>query len=99
MEETIIAMVPKVFTNIEVQTTVFHKEGKTYVNSVNIIYDGRIIEKIKFDCHQELQHIQPERIASDYILGKLTLINKKSKSRSTSNTKNAANTIMREFNL
>ena len=46
MEEIFIALVPTEFSRIKIQTTVFLKEGKTYVNSVNIIYEGKILEKI-----------------------------------------------------
>jgi hypothetical protein len=99
MEEIFIALVPKEFSRIQIQTTVFLKEGKTYVNSVNIIYEGRILEKIKQENGKELKYLNPDKIASDYILNKLKIENKKSKSRTTSNKKNAANTIMNEFNL
>ena len=50
MEEIFIALVPTEFSRIKIQTTVFLKEGKTYVNSVNIIYEGKILEKIKQDA-------------------------------------------------
>lgn len=100
MEETFIALVPKEFSKIQVQTTVILKEGKTYVNSINIVYEGRILEKIKQKGLKELQYLNPDSIASDYILNKLTSVNKKSKSSTTTKNKHTAATIiMNEFNL
>jgi hypothetical protein len=99
MEEIFIALVPTEFSRIQIQTTVFMKEGKTYVNTVNIIYEGRILEKIKQEAHKELKYLDPDKIASDYIFNKLKINNKKSKRRTTTNKKNAANAIMNEFNL
>lgn len=100
MEETFIALIPKAFSKIQIQTTVILKDGKTYVNSVNIVYEGRILEKIKQKPLYELQYFNPDSIASDYILSKLTNVNKKSKSRTTPKNKHTAATIiMNEFNL
>ena len=99
MEEIFIALVPTEFSRIQIQTTVFLQEGRTYVNSVNIIYEGRILEKIKQENGKELKYLNPDKIASDYILSKLKIENKKSKSRTTTNKKNVAYTIMNEFNL
>ena len=99
MEEIFIALVPTEFSRIKIQTTVFLKEGKTYVNSVNIIYEGKILEKIKQENSKELKNLNPDKIASDYILNKLKIENKKSRSSTTTNKKNAANTIINEFNL
>ena len=73
MEEIFIALVPTEFSRIKIQTTVFLKEGKTYVNSVNIIYEGKILEKIKQENSKELKNLNPDKIASDYILNKLKI--------------------------
>ena len=99
MEEIFIALVPTAFSRIQIQTSVFMKEGKTYVNTVNIIYEGRILKKIKQEDRKELKYLDPDKIASDYILNKLKNENLKSKSRTTTNKKNAANAIMNEFKL
>ena len=43
----IIALTPVRFNLIEIQTTIYIKEEKTYLNSINIIFENRIIKKIK----------------------------------------------------
>ena len=43
----IIALTPVKFNLIEIQTTLFLENKKIYLNSVNIIFDKKIIKKIK----------------------------------------------------
>ncbi len=99
MEEIIIALLPTAFSRIQIQTSVFQKEDKTYVNTINIVYEGKILEKIKLEDLIELKYVNPDQIASEYILSKLKNGSKKNQSSTSINKKNAAKTIMNEFNL
>ncbi len=100
MEETFIALTPVAFSKIKIQTTVFQKDGKTYINSVNIIYDGTIIEKIKKQQEYiKTSDFNVEEIAGDYIMGKLKSVNKRGKGFTAQTKKKAVSNIMDEFNL
>ena len=54
--DNIIALRPKQYQLIEIQTTLVLGNDKTYLNTVNIMFDNIIIEKIfkyVFGCHRE----------------------------------------------
>ena len=100
MEETFIALAPVSFSKIKIQTTVFQKDGRTYINSVNIIYDGTIIEKIKKQQEYiKISDFNAEKTAGDYIMSKLKSVNKSAKGFNAQTKKKAVSNIMDEFNL
>lgn len=100
MKETIIALAPIEFSQIKIQTTIFQKDGKTYINSVNILCGSKIIKKLRQKPGGvEMKTSKAEQIVSDYLI-KTLMSKKKSFSNPTEKTKRgAANNIMNEFNL
>lgn len=100
MDETIIALAPVRFSGIKIQATVYQKEGKIFINSVNILCGTKIIQKIKQKRGGvEMEMFKAEQIASDYLIrllksGKKTVSNSNQKVK-----KNTVNNLMDEFNL
>ena len=94
----IIALTPVKFNLIEIQTTLFLENKKIYLNSVNIIFDKKIIKKIKLKDELLLNNENNiTQITRKYFFDKLnskkrTKFNKEKKKKAVSN-------LMEELNL
>lgn len=97
--ENIIALNPVFCPIIEIQITLILIDHKNYINTVNILLDDKIIEKIRLD-NQFIENNKKnvEKIVRDYFTTKLKPINKKVKIPKNKK-KQAASDIMEEFNL
>ena len=94
----IIALTPVRFNLIEIQTTIYIKEEKTYLNSVNIIFENRIIKKIKVRNEFMLKNEKNiNEITRKYFLD--TLCIKKGGNYNKGKRKKAASNLMDELNL
>jgi|TARA_B110000908_G_C10228545_1_gene439321 hypothetical protein len=94
----IIALTPVRLNLIEIQTTLFIEEEKTYLNSVNIIFESRIIKKIKIRDEFILNNEKNiNEITRKYFLD--TLCIKKRKNYNKGKRKKAASNLMDELNL
>ena len=94
----IIALTPVRLNLIEIQTTLFIEEEKTYLNSVNIIFENRIIKKIKIRDEFMLKNEKNiNEITRKYFLD--TLCIKKRKNYNKGKRKKAASNLMDELNL
>jgi hypothetical protein len=95
----VIALNPVFCPIIEIQITLILVDKKNYINTVNILLDDKIIEKIRFD-NQFIENNEKnvQKIVRDYFTTKLKP--KKEKVRISKNKrKQAASDIMEEFNL
>ena len=87
----IIALTPIQFDLIKIQTTLILGNDKTYLNTVNIIFDKMIIKKIRVKEKQLLNNQDNiNLITRKYFYDKLqpikkTNINKKKKNKAISN--------------
>jgi hypothetical protein len=100
MKETIIALAPIEFSKIKIQTIIYQKEGKTYINSVNILCGSKIIKKIRQKPGGvEMEMYKSEQIVSDYLLQTFQSEKKSVSHPSQKTKKDAAKSIMNEFNL
>ena len=94
----IIALTPIQFDLIKIQTTLILGNDKTYLNTVNIIFDKMIIKKIRVKEKQLLNNQDNiNLITRKYFYDKLqpikkTNINKKKKNKAISN-------LMEELNI
>ena len=94
----IIALTPVRLNLIEIQTTLFIEKEKTYLNSVNIIFERRIIKKIKIRDEFILNNEKNiNEITRKYFLD--TLCIKKSKNYKKGKRKKAVSNLMDELNL
>ena len=91
MKETIIALKPTAFTSIQIQTSIFQRNNDSYINSVNILFDNKIIKKIKVEnklIENTSENI--ENISREYFISKLKptikhTVNKKAKQKAAAN--------------
>lgn len=96
--DNIIALRPEQYQLIEIQTTLVLGNDKTYLNTVNIMFDNIIIEKIRVaDKHILNNEKNINQITRRYFSDKLkpkknTKINKEKKKKAVSN-------LMDELNL
>lgn len=95
----IIALNPILCPLIEIQTTLIQRDKNIYLNTVNIIFENNIVEKIRLD-HKFLANNKENinQITREYFAAKL----KPKKKRATINKEKknqAASSIMEEFNL
>ena len=109
MEITYIACPLETFTKLSFQTVLRNQQGETYLNSVNILSDGKVIKKIKYDDESIVyEKGLTEKIALEYILSKL----KKEKDSNKENSKggnsqkinkkaqkSAINNLMNDLNI
>ena len=94
----IIALTPVRLNLIEIQTTLFIEEEKTYLNSVNIIFESKIIKKIKIRDEFILNNEKNlNKITRKYFLD--TLCIKKRKNYNKGKRKKAASNLMDELKL
>ena len=96
--DNIIALRPKQYQLIEIQTTLVLGNDKTYLNTVNIMFDNIIIEKIRVkDKHLLNNEKNINQITRKYFSDKL-----KPKKKTKSNKekkKKAVSNLMDELNL
>tara|TARA_B110000977_G_C11060349_1_gene485700 strand:+ start:476 stop:772 length:297 start_codon:yes stop_codon:yes gene_type:complete len=96
--DNIIELRPKQYQLIEIQTTLVLGNDKTYLNTVNIMFDNIIIEKIRVkDKHLLNNEKNINQITRRYFSDKL-----KPKKKTKSNKekkKKAVSNLMDELNL
>lgn len=100
MEETIIALAPRMYSNIETQLTLIQQGKKSYINSVNIIYKKKIIQKIK--SKGALKENTPENfesIISSFFKSRLKASKPTGSVLKKDAKKRAASEFMNEFNI
>jgi len=109
METTYIACPLETFTKLSFQTVLRNEQGETYLNSVNIISDGKVIKKIKYeDENIVFEKGLTEKIALEYILSKLKTVKGFKKGNSKGSNfqkinkkaqKSAINNLMNDLNI
>jgi len=100
MKEITIALIPKVYSDINIQLTLNQLDNNSYINSVNIIYKKKIIKKIKITGPRRKYTLENvESITSSFFNNLLMSskaseqeVNKQAKKRASSN-------LMNEFNI
>jgi D-ribose pyranose/furanose isomerase RbsD len=95
----IIALNPTKCSLIEIQTTIVQRGKINYLNTVNILFENKIIEKIHIsDKFLENNRENIHQITKDYFISKLKP-RKKKVSINKEKKNNAVSSIMEEFNL
>ena len=97
--ENIIALNPISCTLIDIQVTIIQRNKHIYLNTVNILFENKIIEKIRLrDKYLENNIENINQITREYFTSILRSKNKRVKI-SKDKKKQAASNIMEEFNL
>ncbi len=100
MENLLIAGPIVSFGHLKFQPTYKHENGIINLNSVNIIHEDQIWVKIRQeDTNLEYRVENAEKIAVDFILSKLGQPEQKKKPTKKEARKNAANDLMKMFDL
>jgi hypothetical protein len=95
----VIALNPILCPLIGIQTTLVQKNNISYLNTVNILFENKIIEKIRLiDKMLENNKENIDQITRDYFISKLKPKKKKVSINKEKKNK-AASSIMEEFNL
>ncbi|WP_166386820.1 hypothetical protein [Polaribacter sp. 11A2H] len=100
MDETIIALAPSVYSDIQIQLTLFQQGEKSYINSVNIIFKKKIIKKIKLNG--ALKENIPENvdsIISSFFSRKLKTFSGSGSSIKKEDKKRASSDLMNKYNI
>ncbi|WP_027137215.1 hypothetical protein [Gaetbulibacter saemankumensis] len=100
MDKTIIALTPRVYSGIDIQLTIIQRGEKSYINSVNIIYKEKIINKIKLNG--VLKENTPENvdsITSSYFNKVLEISRVSIKEVNKEAKKRVASDLMNKFKL
>lgn len=98
--ETIVALLPKVYSDIEIQLTLIYKGKNSYINTVNIIYKKKIIQKIK--PTNRLSENTPQNIDSiinSFFSSKLNTSKFNGSSIKKNAKERAASDLMKKFNI
>ncbi len=98
--ETLVALLPKVYSDIEIQLILIHKSKKSCISSVNIIYKKKIIQKIK--PKYKLAGYTPENIeaiVSSFFNSKLNISKSNEKIIKNNAKERAASNLMKDFNI
>lgn len=98
--ETILALLPRVYSDIEIQLILIHKGKDSYISSVNIIYKKKIIQKIK--PKYKLTGYTPENIdsiVSSFFNGKLNISKSSGKIIKKNAKERAASNLMKDFKI
>lgn len=96
----IIALNPMACEQLQIQVSLFQNDCHTYLNTVNILFNDKIIEKIKVHKKQLLSTSENiDAIVNDYFIKKLQPKKRQAKSQKSHSKRKAAEQIINEFNL
>lgn len=99
MESTLIALNPSVYQGIEIQVSIFKQGEKCYINSVNIIYQKKIIKKKRFyKVKKKYTQENVESIITSYFNQILEYPKKSKKKVNMEDKRRVASEIMNDFN-